>query len=215
MNFLFDFCLVRFSILRDFYLQFGRNLIEFARASTPRLQRRVQSTKTTTVAAPNAATTPTDVGDAAPHLHPHYNYAAAAAAVAGGSNNAHNAAIAAAAAATAARVGAATAAANNSSGSGDSDQQQQQQQATPPPPPIDAVRISLAHPDYHIGAFLDENARPVKLDLILDAPPPTIAEQEKHAWNPDDRSLNIYVKDEDRLTLHRHPVAQSTDCIRG
>lgn len=38
---------------------------------------------------------------------------------------------------------------------------------------------------------------------------------EAHAWNPDDRSLNIFVKDDDRLTFHRHPVAQSTDCIRG
>lgn len=37
----------------------------------------------------------------------------------------------------------------------------------------------------------------------------------KHAWNPDDRSLNIFVKEEDPLTFHRHPVAQSTDCIRG
>lgn len=39
--------------------------------------------------------------------------------------------------------------------------------------------------------------------------------KEAHAWNPDDRSLNIYVKEEDKLTFHRHPVAQSTDCIRG
>ena len=37
----------------------------------------------------------------------------------------------------------------------------------------------------------------------------------KHAWNPDDRSLNIFVKEDDPLTFHRHPVAQSTDCIRG
>ncbi|KOB77226.1 putative SPRY domain-containing SOCS box protein [Operophtera brumata] len=28
-------------------------------------------------------------------------------------------------------------------------------------------------------------------------------------------SLNIFVKEEDALTFHRHPVAQSTDCIRG
>lgn len=35
-----------------------------------------------------------------------------------------------------------------------------------------------------------------------------------HSWNPDDRSLNIFVKETDPLTLHRHPVAQSTDCIR-
>ena len=38
---------------------------------------------------------------------------------------------------------------------------------------------------------------------------------EQNAWNPDDRSLNVYVKQDDRLTFHRHPVAQSTDCIRG
>ena len=31
----------------------------------------------------------------------------------------------------------------------------------------------------------------------------------------DFRSYNIFVKDDDKLTFHRHPVAQSTDCIRG
>ena len=31
----------------------------------------------------------------------------------------------------------------------------------------------------------------------------------------EDRSLNIFVKEEDKLTFHRHPVAQSTDCIRS
>lgn len=25
----------------------------------------------------------------------------------------------------------------------------------------------------------------------------------------------LFVQDEDKLTFHRHPVAQSTDCIRG
>ena len=29
------------------------------------------------------------------------------------------------------------------------------------------------------------------------------------------RSSNIYIKADDALTLHRHPVAQSTDGIRG
>ena len=29
------------------------------------------------------------------------------------------------------------------------------------------------------------------------------------------RSYNIFVKEDDKLTFHRHPVAQSTDCIRG
>ncbi|XP_064459414.1 SPRY domain-containing SOCS box protein 1-like isoform X4 [Ornithodoros turicata] len=57
--------------------------------------------------------------------------------------------------------------------------------------------------------------RPPRLDILLDMPPVGGELQGKHAWNPDDRSLNIFVKEDDRLTFHRHPVAQSTDCIRG
>ncbi len=34
------------------------------------------------------------------------------------------------------------------------------------------------------------------------------------AWNDNDRSENIHIK-KNRLTLHRNPVAQSTDAIRG
>lgn len=57
--------------------------------------------------------------------------------------------------------------------------------------------------------------RPARLDILLDMPPASREAQIKHGWNPDDRSLNIFVKDDDKLTFHRHPVAQSTDCIRG
>lgn len=60
-----------------------------------------------------------------------------------------------------------------------------------------------------------EPARPARLDVLLDMPPAHPDTQLKHAWNPNDRSLNIFVKEEDKLTFHRHPVAQSTDCIRG
>jgi SPRY domain-containing SOCS box protein 1/4 len=49
---------------------------------------------------------------------------------------------------------------------------------------------------------------------LLDLPPCSYEESAKHAWNPEDRSLNIFVKESDPFTLHRHPVAQSTDCIR-
>jgi F-box protein 45 len=35
-----------------------------------------------------------------------------------------------------------------------------------------------------------------------------------HAWNPNDCSDYIYVK-EDEFTIHRHPQAQSTDGVRG
>ncbi|XP_044738787.1 protein gustavus isoform X1 [Chrysoperla carnea] len=58
-------------------------------------------------------------------------------------------------------------------------------------------------------------ARPARLDILLDMPPALRDTQLKHSWNAEDRSLNIFVKDDDKLTFHRHPVAQSTDCIRG
>lgn len=57
--------------------------------------------------------------------------------------------------------------------------------------------------------------RPTRFDLIIGSSPPPLEVMEAYAWNPDDRSLNIFVKDDDRLTFHRHPVAQSTDSIRA
>ncbi|RZC39248.1 SPRY domain-containing SOCS box protein 1, partial [Asbolus verrucosus] len=51
--------------------------------------------------------------------------------------------------------------------------------------------------------------------MLLDMPAALRETQLKHSWNQDDRSLNIFVKEDDKLTFHRHPVAQSTDCIRG
>lgn len=56
---------------------------------------------------------------------------------------------------------------------------------------------------------------PVRVNMALDQPLAEPGEQLAQSWNPADRSLNIFVKEEDRLTFHRHPVAQSTDCIRG
>ena len=56
---------------------------------------------------------------------------------------------------------------------------------------------------------------PPRLEMLMDMPPPSKEVQLKHAWNQDDRSYNIFVKEDDKLTFHRHPVAQSTDCIRG
>ncbi|TKR94993.1 hypothetical protein L596_009218 [Steinernema carpocapsae] len=82
--------------------------------------------------------------------------------------------------------------------------------------PIGAHRLwSPAHPMNKRFQGYDDVHRPKKFDFILRTPGPDRATQEKHSWNPDDTSTNIYVKEEDRLTLHRLPVAQSTDCIRG
>ena len=55
---------------------------------------------------------------------------------------------------------------------------------------------------------------PPRLEYLLDMPQADYETQVMHSWNPDDRSLNIFVKESDPFTLHRHPVAQSTDCIR-
>ncbi|RWS30750.1 protein gustavus-like protein [Leptotrombidium deliense] len=60
-----------------------------------------------------------------------------------------------------------------------------------------------------------DNGRPARLDVLLDTPANNYEVMVKHSWNPDDRSLNIFVKEDDPLTFHRHPVAQSTDCVRG
>jgi len=57
--------------------------------------------------------------------------------------------------------------------------------------------------------------RPARLELLLDMPRASKETQVRHSWNTEDRSLNIFVKDEDPMTFHRHPVAQSTDCIRS
>lgn len=66
-----------------------------------------------------------------------------------------------------------------------------------------------------VGKDSADLVRPTRLDQLLDMPPADRAVAERHSWSADDRSLNIFVKEEDPLTLHRHPVAQSTDCIRG
>ena len=62
--------------------------------------------------------------------------------------------------------------------------------------------------------FSSEFTMPARLEYLLDMPPCNSESAAMHGWNPDDRSLNIFVKESDPFTLHRHPVAQSTDCIR-
>lgn len=59
------------------------------------------------------------------------------------------------------------------------------------------------------------HTKPSRLDLLLDMPPSSPDVQAQHSWNDEDRSLNIFVKDDNKLVFHRHPVAQSTDAIRA
>ncbi|KAH9491316.1 SPRY domain-containing SOCS box protein 4 [Dermatophagoides farinae] len=62
---------------------------------------------------------------------------------------------------------------------------------------------------------LEEPERPDRLDSLLDMPPASLQIQKQHGWNENDRSLNIIVVEQDPRIVHRHPVAQSTDCVRG
>lgn len=74
---------------------------------------------------------------------------------------------------------------------------------------------SKVHSSSHNKELVLEHRIPPRLEMLMDMPPVSKDIQIKHAWNSDDRSFNIFVKEEDKLTFHRHPVAQSTDCIRS
>ncbi len=52
---------------------------------------------------------------------------------------------------------------------------------------------------------------PARLELLLDMPPAGPEIQQQHAWNPDDRSLNLFLKDDDRSRsiATRWPKAQT------
>ena len=60
-----------------------------------------------------------------------------------------------------------------------------------------------------------DTEKPLRLEVLMDLPSPTSEVQMEHAWNPLDSSPNVNVKDEDPFTMHRQPVAQSTDGIRS
>lgn len=85
------------------------------------------------------------------------------------------------------------------------------------------LRESAYHPhlssssssSHSVVLSLDLLQKPSRLNTLLAMPSATPDVQLKHSWNPDDRSLNVFIKDDDELVIHRHPVAQSTDCIRG
>lgn len=80
--------------------------------------------------------------------------------------------------------------------------------------PVSSIGSSSIVYNNNNSKFLSDCPMPARLEYLLDMPQCSFATQLLHSWNPDDRSLNIFVKEVDPLTLHRHPVAQSTDCIR-
>lgn len=56
---------------------------------------------------------------------------------------------------------------------------------------------------------------PPRVTRLLEEEPSDRALQLEHTWNELDCSTNIYVRPDDPLTLHRNPVYQTTDGIRG
>uniref|UniRef100_A0A914Q846 B30.2/SPRY domain-containing protein n=1 Tax=Panagrolaimus davidi TaxID=227884 RepID=A0A914Q846_9BILA len=66
-----------------------------------------------------------------------------------------------------------------------------------------------------IAQLKSENAKHKCEKILLNPPQIDLETLEKHSWNSDDRSLNLYIKLDDQFTFHRYPVTQSTDCIRG
>jgi len=60
-----------------------------------------------------------------------------------------------------------------------------------------------------------ESGLPQRVSVLMDTVPVDREIAEAHSWNPNDRSFNVVLKEDDPLTMRRHPVAQSTDCIRG
>lgn len=71
-------------------------------------------------------------------------------------------------------------------------------------------RESPANPSNHPSTFL-EPFRPWKIDLLNDMAMVSCSVKEAHAFNAEDCSPNIYLLEDDCLTMHRLPIAQSTD----
>lgn len=73
---------------------------------------------------------------------------------------------------------------------------------------------SSAHASKNVGTDALKNQVPHRLDVLLAKEPVGLEEQKKHGWNKDDKSPNVFVKN-DGLTVRRYPVAQSSDACRG
>jgi len=60
-----------------------------------------------------------------------------------------------------------------------------------------------------------QTAPPPRVSRLLAEPDVSRSSQVENSWNELDCSPNIYVRPDDPFTLHRNPVYQTTDAIRG
>jgi len=56
---------------------------------------------------------------------------------------------------------------------------------------------------------------PRQVGVLIDSPQVSLSVAQEHSWSSEDKSFNIVLKEGDPLVMRRHPIAQSTDCIRG
>lgn len=73
-----------------------------------------------------------------------------------------------------------------------------EEEAVPPPP----ARVGVSH------------CLPQRLAMLMDCPPVPLSVAKQHGWSSSDKSFNIVLNESNCLVMRRHPIAQSTDCIR-
>jgi len=74
-----------------------------------------------------------------------------------------------------------------------------EEEAVPPPPARVGVSDCLAQ----------------RLAMLMDCPAVPLSVAQQHGWSSSDKSFNIVLKESNHLVMRRHPIAQSTDCIRS
>jgi len=79
-----------------------------------------------------------------------------------------------------------------------------------------AIRSSqnTSSSNQNSGVF-QPTSMPQRVAFLLDRPPVSRQEAMKHTWNPNDRSFNVRICEQDAFTIRRQPVAQSTDAARS
>jgi len=78
------------------------------------------------------------------------------------------------------------------------------------------LRHSLTPPPQEKGgSSVRSSPMPQKLAILLDSPPVPTTSALEHSWSTVDKSFNIVLREDDPMVMRRHPIAQSTDCVRG
>jgi hypothetical protein len=72
---------------------------------------------------------------------------------------------------------------------------------TPPCYQADPTQFQRYAPRDRLDLYDPDLQKPAHLDALLGQPAANTEAQLKNGWNPDDRSLNIFIKEDDILTV--------------